>query len=535
MKSERWVWWGAFVLAAGFWVWRALAAPLPFYAFQSDPELRYYYNSLLLANGRRVEHTDHPGTALQCTGAVIARGLGLKLEDAFEPAALQRFLLVWRVVALASLTAIGVWLARRLKGRGGWVLALLVLLVAFDYQTLVYWLTFTPESAFFVLYLPVALFCVLRGRKPVPCSWREGLLLAALLGFITTIKLTLWPVTLFVLGWLAFAQSPLTSVSGWRRFAGYAGIALLTYAGIASALAQDPAASWRWVLALIEHNGRYGGRYGAAAAGAGLFPPWSVGLEALQRAFALQAYTTLPVFGGVLLCALWSWRRKDGPAEGGAACPQDAGWKSRVEQRVGGNALHLESARTASVGFIAALLLLFLMFLKHPYQGKYLMPASVLIVLFAAVQVEAGWLPPLRWIRPLCLILGLIVFNAVLSQQLLYNYTIPRDGRICARIDAWLAKAPHDALVFSSRLPHPIPAYRESAPLELLPLFTRRFGPMFPTGTFSLDFQRVAAPELPALPKVGHAIAFLNTPTADPRWRLVEAVPEDELYVYFPK
>ena len=45
-----------------------------------------------------------------------------------------------------------------------------------------------------------------------PCSWRQGLLLAALLGFITTIKLTLWPVTLFVLGLLAFASSPLAMI-----------------------------------------------------------------------------------------------------------------------------------------------------------------------------------------------------------------------------------------------------------------------------------------------------------------------------------
>ena len=78
------------------------------------------------------------------------------------------------------------------------------------------------------------------------------------------------------------------------------------------------------------------------------------------------------------------------------------------------------------------------------------------------------------------------------------------------------------------------PAFRESAPPQLLPFFTRRFGRMEPTGTYSLDFQRVAAAQLPVLPGARSAIAFLNTPTADPRWRLVEAVPGDELYVYFP-
>ena len=525
VKTERWIWLAAAVLALGFWSWRAVVAPLPFYSFQSDPELRYYYNSLLLAHGRLIEHTDHPGTALQLTGAVIARGLGLKLEDAFDPVALQRFLFCWRLLAIASLVGTGAWLAHRLKSRGTWAIALLGLLCVFDYQTLVYWLTFTPESAFFVLYLPVALCCTLRGSQPGPCSWQEGLWLAVLLGFVTTIKLTLWPITLFVLGWLAFAPGPLASTRGWRRLAGFTGVALLTYAVIASVLAEHPAASWRWVLALIEHNGRYGGRYGAAASDAGLFPPWSVGFEALRRAFALQAYTTLPVFGGVVLWALSSWRRPDALAEVGVGFHTDASAGMETGDH---------RARTAAAGFIAALLLLFVMFLKHPYQGKYLMPASLLILLYAVVQVEAGRLPPLRWLRPLCLILGLIALNAVLSQKLLYDYTIPRDQRICAHIDAWLAKVPHDALVFSSRLPHPIPAFRESAPPALLPIFTRRFGRMEPTGTFSLDFQRVAAAELPALPGAQHALAFLNTPTADPRWRLVEADPADELYVYLP-
>jgi hypothetical protein len=150
------------------------------------------------------------------------------------------------------------------------------------------------------------------------------------------------------------------------------------------------------------------------------------------------------------------------------------------------------------------------------------------------LQVQAGRLPPRRWLPPLVLLLAAVVGNAALSQKLLYDYTIPRDQRICARIDAWLAQIPHDAVIFSSRLPHPIPAFRESAPPELLPWFTQRFGRMEPTSTYSLDFQRVPAPTLPLLPGARHPLAFLNTPTPDPRWRLVEAIPDDELFVYVP-
>ena len=501
MKTERWVWLTAAALAVAFWVWRAIVAQLPFYAFQSDPEVMYYDSAILLANGHALEHTDHPGTALQCTGALIARGLGLNLPSAFDPAAFRRFMLGWRLLALASLLGTGFWLAKRLAGRGAFGVALLPLLFAFDYQTLAYWLTFTPESAFFVLYLPVALWCLLRARGP-GCSWRGGLGLAVLLGFATTIKLTLWPVTLFVLAQLALSRA--SSVPSWRRFAAYTGVAALVFAVAATVLAHDPMAPWRWVLGLIEHSGRYG----AVRAEGGVFPPWSVGLEALRRAFALQAYTTLPVYAGILLLAIWSARR-------------DPARDSRD--------------RILGASFLAAFLLLLVMFLKHPYQGKYLMPASLLILLYATAQIESGPLPGLRWIRPLGVVLGLIVVNAVLSQKLLYDFAISRDQRVCAHIDAWLARVPHDAVVISSRLPHPIPAFREMARGPLLPLYFQHFGHIELTGTTSLDFQRVADPALPALPGVKRAIAFLNTPNPDARWVLVDANPSDALFVYLLK
>ncbi len=82
-------------------------------------------------------------------------------------------------------------------------------------------------------------------RSGMAARGRKGLWLAAVLGFFTTIKLTLWPVTLFVLGGLAFASGTLTSPRDWRRFASFTGVALLTYAVVASVLAEDPAASWR--------------------------------------------------------------------------------------------------------------------------------------------------------------------------------------------------------------------------------------------------------------------------------------------------
>ena len=87
----------------------------------------------------------------------------------------------------------------------------------------------------------------------------------------------------------------------------------------------------------------------------------------------------------------------------------------------------------------------------------------------------------------------------------------------------------------SSRLPHPIPAFREMARGPLLPLYIERFGRVELTGTSSLDFQRIAAPQLPALPGVKRALACLNTPTPDPRWALVDGDPNDAVFIYVLK
>lgn len=504
MKNERWVWIFAAVLGMGFWIWRAVVAPLPFYSFQSDPELHYFINSLLLANGLPIEHTDHPGTALQWLGAVMARCLGLHLSDVFDPAAIQRFYLVWRVIAFASLLGTGAWLARRLQGRGAWAVAALVLLAAFDYQTLVYWLTFTPESAFFVLYLPVALFGLDRCRTPEKCTLRASLWLAVLLGFVTTLKLTLWPVTLFVLVQLAAAGTTATPTPAWRRFLALTLTSLLTYVIVASLFAKDRAAPWRWMLRLVEHTGRYG----AARSGEGFFPPWAMGWEAIQRALSLQDFTTLPVFVAVVALAVWSLRSRKTPPD--------------------------RPARVLAVGFLCTALLLLVMFFKHPYQGKYLMPVSVLLLLFVAALIDSARLPSRRAQVILCLVFGLSAANAVLTQKILFDHTLARAQRVNARIDAWLASTPHDALIFSSRLPHPLPAFKEALRPPIVAAYVQRFGRVELTGTYSLEFQRVARATLPPLPGVQRAISFLNTPTPDPHWRLVESVPADDLYIYLP-
>ncbi len=471
VKSERWVWLAALALGAGLLgagapsSRRCRSTPLP---ERSGAELLLQLPVARERPARRAHRSSGHGAAMY-RGRHRPRARLRNSRTRSSPRRCSEFLLCWRLLALASLVghrrvarppAQGPWSAPRARQvvrgasvptRRGFGPSRCSGCSACS-TTQVRWFIGSPSRRnprFCPLPAGRAVHCTLRGSRSVPCSWGEGI--AARGGapeFITTIKLTLWPVTLFVLGWLAFAPGPMVAARGWRRFAGFTGVAL---AHVRRDRVGAGAASRR-VLAvgayvLIEHNGRYGGRYGARSRpGVGIVsavvgrvrgPAW--------RAFALQAYTTLPVFGGVLLWALESWRRR------GAGVDQPA--------------------RTAATGFIAALLLLFLMFLKHPYQGKYLMPASLLILLYAAVQVEAGRLPPLRWLRPLCLILGLIALNAVLSQKLLYDYTIPRDERIRAHIDAWLAKVPHDALIFSSRLPHPIPAYRESAPPPLLPDF----------------------------------------------------------------
>jgi hypothetical protein len=499
MRTERLLWLTAAVLGFAFWWWRAIAAPLPFFSFQSDPELAYFFNAVLLANGLPVEHTDHPGTALQWIGALIARGQGIGFASALEPAVAQRFFTAWRVLALLSAVGTGWMLSRKLRGKTPSAIAVVMLGFALDYQSFVYWPTFTPESAFFVIYVPVALACVLHGGT---WSLPRGLAAAVAMGFVTTIKLTLWPVTLFVAAGLAFTQN--SGVRAWARLAAFVGVALFTYVLVAMVSAQDPAAQWRWVGALIGNSGRYG----APRAEGGFFPPLSLGFEALRRGFALQSYTVVPAAVAILVFAVASLRRF-----------------ARERNR---------AATTWSVVFLAAASMSLLLFFKHPYQFKYLMPVSVLTAIYLAHSATVDAIPAHRWSWAAALLMAVVALNALAAQNLLYDYVTARDQRVQTRVDRWIATVPHDAVVFSAGLPHPIAACKYTMPVT--PGFTREFERKF--GRVELaeiqiaDFQRIAPTALRVPADARRALAFLATPLTDSRWHQLDASDEDHLYVY---
>lgn len=499
MALQRISWLLIVALVSVFWWWRTIVAPLHWFSFQSDPELTYIFSSALLANGSLVDHTDHPGTALQWVGALIARAQGITLASVLEPDALQRFLFSWRLLALASALGTTWLLARRWRENAASVGLIAALGFALDYQMLVYWPTFTPESAFVVIYLPVALVCVLHTGE---WSLRRWLTTAVAMGIVTTIKLTLWPITLFVAAGIAFSGSPRRRALG--RFAVFVAITFGSYVTAAAITARDPLAQWRWIAALLGNAGRYG----SARAEGGVFPPFSVGLDALRHGLAFQSYSLIPAALIVLVLAVASLRRA-----ARARNRAEAIWSGAF---LGGAALSL------------------LLFFKHPYQFKYLLPLSLLAAIYLSRSSLA--IPPSasRWLWGAVALLAFVALNAVATQILLYEHVIARDRRVQERIDQWRTRVPHDVIVFSSGLPHPVAALKYTVPMtgELAREFERRFGRVELAPTRIADFHRITPSELPVPTGARRPLVFLTSPLADAGWQCLDAVEDDRVYVY---
>ena len=195
-RNRQSILWISVILILAFFVYEKVINPLPYYSFFSDPELPYFLNSVMLATEGQVQHTDHPGTALQMVGAVLSRLLGISPDEVFADGTIQLFRHAWQYLSLALTLGLVVFLWRSLgQVARGWMFVCLLAVVFADYNSLVYWGTFTPEGAFTVLYIPAMVLLLRRFHSGTAISTPVLVVLGLLLGLVTTIKLTLWPVT----------------------------------------------------------------------------------------------------------------------------------------------------------------------------------------------------------------------------------------------------------------------------------------------------------------------------------------------------
>jgi hypothetical protein len=489
-QGPLWSLWLVGAVALLFVGYYFLRAPLPFFAYFADPEIAYIFSALQLKAVGYVQMTDHPGTFLQMFGAGLAALLGFDWREAFDLAAYNRFRFAWLGLTCVVLAVVIFTLWRQTERSAG-LLAILLLLLFHDYNTLMHFGRFTPEGGFLTLYLPVLVAACLGAGRARNLRLAEAIGWGALLGAATTIKITLWPVTAFVIGAFLCLRP-----QAWRRphllvWLTVPCAALLAYAILGSIFADDAAGQLDWFLRLLFESGRYG-----KASEAGSFLPLARIFEYTRHGFGFQSYTTLFPIMALSLWAVWK-----------LACCRATG------------------LRCMSGGFLLCLFLSFLIYAKHPYQIKYLLPQTYLFFGFALLCFYRfpEEMPARPAMRGFAAILALVAVNGLVNFHIVHRFNADRYTRTLEAVDHVMEKVPADRYYFSLEVPHPLTAYglgvREIPDLQ--PLFLAKKAPLTVFRERNADYSIPIAAPLPLTQIEPNALIFTQRYFNDERTRLI--------------
>ena len=425
-RHSRWLWLLPVGLLLLFVNRYFISAPLPFFGYFADPEIAYILSALQLKELGYVQMTDHPGTFLQIVGAGLAAPLGYDMKEAFDLEPYNRFRTAWLCFTVLCLSSV-FYLVWKQVGRGMALFCIALLLLFHDYNTLMSFGRFTPEGGFIALYsLVLVVGCISAGRG-LPLRFLPAVGWGVLIGVATTIKITLWPVSLFLMGAFLCLRPKESSRSHVVAWLALLSAAILAYFVTGSVFAEDVAGQLDWFRRLIAESGRYG-----HDSGEGSFLPLAQIMDYSLRGFAFQNFTTL-----FPLAALTAW------AVGNMLRP------------------HRMELRLLSAGFLLCLLLSFVIFAKHPYQIKYLLPQTYLLIAYSLLCFGffREELPSTRCIRVFALLLSLVAINAWVNFHILHRYNLARYERSERVIDRAMALYPADHYYFSLEVAHPLTAY----------------------------------------------------------------------------
>ena len=411
-----------FALPIGFLAWLLVyrfLSPLPFYSFFADPELAYIFSSLELMEFGSVQLDDHPGTILQIFGALITAVLNFRIADAFDPVAVSQFRFAWLLIAVGSMLLV-IWMLKD-AARPLFTFVAAFLLLFHDFHALAFWGRFTPEGAFLSIYFPLTLFAFIIVQKQRLLTIWQIVGVGLLTGCATTVKITLWPVTLF-LYFVFWINDPRPVGLRVRRLALLAGTGVIAYFILGSIFSLDRGAQLNWFLSLITESGRYGqtSDHGVMLPLAEIFARFHQGLQ-------LQNYTTVvpwALLGGLAVSDLFS---------------------RSASKRV----------KILSFGFLLCLLLTFLLYAKHPYQIKYLLPQTFLFVLYVLTRLDERPRLPDRVKMVSLLFLAVATLNSLATYHVLHFVTNKRNAAITEKIDTAINKIEPGVVFFSLEIPHP--------------------------------------------------------------------------------
>ena len=218
-----------------------------------DPEYDYLLNALLIGEGRAPQLVEHPGTPVQCIGAVALRTLNaIAPQGPFRDDVLlhpERYIEAFQVAITGMTTVlsfVGGLLAFRATGRivaaaavQSAPLALLVLSRLMDRPI--------PEPLMMGLAM-VLCGCLLLSIHGKGSGRRLAIVMGLIVGFAIATKM------LFVL----MAAVPLAALRSWRHRLVYCvatvGFFVVGILPMGSGLAR----TWKWVMALATHTGKHG-------------------------------------------------------------------------------------------------------------------------------------------------------------------------------------------------------------------------------------------------------------------------------------
>ncbi|WP_309383639.1 hypothetical protein [Cerasicoccus frondis] len=397
-----------------------VAKPLPFFSYFHDPELTYILNARQLLADGSVSHTDHPGTALQMVGSGMHLALGNEVDDMLHDDVINSFRNAWRWLSLASAIFL-ILLASRCFSARPWQLLVALGLLIFDPNTAFYWTTFTPEGALITLYLPAALLAMMRFCKKGRLHWAECLGWGLLMGALTTLKITFWPLTLFLAFCLLATREKLDK-RAYLAPALFFGAAILTYFPLGSLFAADREAQWAWFMAMLTNSGRYG------SGETGVLPLADI-LAWARQGYASQGYFPLLI---IVLCI-------------------GLGLMDIIKGKL--------RARILAVGMMGSASLSYLLFAKHPYQIKYLLPLAPLFFLYWCARPagrSSTW-PALAKLLTIAALTGVGV-NALAAYSALHHFTLLRHEQVLSKINAALNQLQPEQTYFSHEIQHPLAA-----------------------------------------------------------------------------
>jgi len=400
------------------------------YSYQQDPESVYYTNSVLLSLGKKVEHTDHPGTILQAIGALIAISIGIDEQNFLDENKIEEFFLVWRlsvfITVFGSLFLIAQTLSKLVPV---YVYMLPVLLIFSNENIFSSMLYFLPESFFFSWYIFALIFALTTWFHKQNLSIYKIFLLAIFFGIITTAKYNLLPVLVYLSSCI-FAFSKDAFVKRMNRSLLFLGTSIISFFAFSLIFSGNIKSQVGWLFQLVTGKGLFG--TGVIIEGTGFLNSLRM-LRTVESGGVLSSCLQYIVLISIIIFAIRY---------------------AILTSLKNPNKDSIDPLSICAVGASVSIIIIIFGFLKHPYADRYLFPGTIissvfLFTMFANSNIKNNYY---SFVTIILLVVMLFSFHSHYHWFGFFHY---RGSILRERVDDLILEYKPKEVVFILRFPHP--------------------------------------------------------------------------------